>query len=1092
MARVSASGFRGIGPSGGGAEAGDHHQASHSGSASLTTDLRHIDLLHIRHRPSSTHLSSSPFRLAFLSLVARRSAPLMETDFQPSVQQLEAILQDPKDSYTFVSTHGKNPQILPYLVQILTEPTYETNSPLRTQAAILIRNALDSWYRKLSPIQIENSAKVQLGTTLIENVLAKGERDSVVRKQVTLCVGKIGKSNLDANLSNLFEDLTLHIRNVLGSTDWSRDPSNFYILNGCLGGFYQIIQNLISNRSTRGQLLLREVASTHFSHIHHVYSTAFSMWITVLSQQTTLNLSSVFHSQPVIELSRICLKILCQMSTYAWKEPHKQELPTNFLHQSVGQWVQILNIRQNLTGMISSHKSILNNPSSLQQIKSFFDLLHKHLFKFGKLLIQILDQDPNYLHASEFSNQLKQTVWQMVEQGSALLPQNSVDSQPASLAPYPERIIIQSLRIMSLWMTNRQQSSSNLTSSQSTELAVTILQRLLKLQPHSLQFWNEDSEAYDNEEDCSLENRSFDVRSCSANVLTGLLCCYPQDISTVILQLYSNLHSQDPNELTTLVQYESIFFGIGLAAHHFALASSGFNLDDWITHKFMPVLCQTEIRGAILRRRIAWVLGQFAKQDLDRKLQSSIYAALSCLLENPNNDIAVKLATCRALKATANWEAVESEPDTIIPHVEIFIKQISGLLSCVENLESQKVLTETLRLVIEKARLNITPYSLELANILARLWQEVSESPSKNNIGNHLHNAIMVTMSALVEAIGPASEEYHPTIIVFVEHSINPNNPSSIYLKEDGLILWLAMARQTETLTPSLTKLLFALASLTQDASDTLGILLKILQSYLLLDCQLVLSTIGSLLSQTFCQLMSMPMGLAPTKTILQSVECLVKCATPSVWQGWFEESDCFLQLMQRSTSTDDQVLLVVKHLLTVCRIIVTDVQSFFNSIGFLNRKGISPTDVLSSFCLTCLDKIDNVGTAQERKLIAAALACLVTLPNPIVISNLGAFVSIWSSVLAEGDEILNPKTNTYSYAHETEEVDEYQFIEAGAEGKRLEQLLSRDPVRTNTLDRIISEKIALGGQPILTALNTLDNLLINELQQRLTGSLKG
>ncbi|PLW18863.1 hypothetical protein PCASD_16799 [Puccinia coronata f. sp. avenae] len=1015
----------------------------------------------------------------------------METEFQPSVQQLEAILQHPKDSYNFVSTHGKNPQILPYLVQILTETAYETNSSLRTQSAILIRNALDSWYRKLSPLQIENSAKVQLGKTLVESVLAKGERDSVVRKQVTLCVGKIGKSNLDANLSNLFDDLTLHIRNVLSSPDWSTDPSNFYILNGCLGAFYQIIQNLISNRSTRGQLLLREVASTHFAHIQEVYSTAFSMWTAVLSQQTTLNLSSVFHSQPIIELSRICLKILSQLSTYGWKEPHKQELPTNFLKQSVNQWVQSLNIRQNLTRLISSHKSILNNPSSLQQIKSFFDLLHKHLFKFGKLLIQILEQDPNYLNASEFSNQLKQTVWGMVEQGSTLLPQNSVDTQPASLAPYPERIIIQSLRIMSLWMTNGQ-CSSNLTSNQSTELAMTIIQKLLKIQAHSLQFWNEDSEAYDNEEDCSLENRTFDVRSCAANVLTALLSGYPHEISNVILHLCSDLYSQDQTDLPTLLQYESIYFGIGLAAHHFAQAASGFNLNEWITLKFMPVLCQTEASGAILRRRIAWVLGQFAKQDLDRTVQSSIYVALRCLLENPSNDLAVKLATCRALKATANWETAEAESDTILPHLEIFIQQISRLLNSVENLESQKVLTETLRLVIEKGRSNIVPYALELTNIMACLWQQVGESPSKNNIGNHLHNAIIVTISALVEAIGPCSQEYHATIIVFVEHSINPQNPSSIYLQEDGLILWLAMARQTETLTPSLSKLLFGLAALIQDASDSLGILLKILQSYLLLDCPLVLSTIGCLLSKTFSQFMSMPMGLAPTKAILQSLECIVKCASPSVWQAWFEESDCFFQLMHRSASTDDPVLLVVKYLLTICRIIVTDVQGFFNSVGFLNRKGISPTDVLSSFCQTCLDKIDNISTAQDRKLLATALACLVTLPNPIVISNLGAFVSLWSSVLAEGDEILNSKTNTYCYAHETEDVDEYQFIEAGAEEKRLKQLLARDPVKTNTLDRIISEKIAMGGPPIMTALNSLDSILINELQQRLTGSLKG
>jgi hypothetical protein len=62
---------------------------------------------------------------------------------------------------------------------------------------------------------------------------------------------------------------------------------------------------------------------------------------------------------------------------------------------------------------------------------------------------------------------------------------------------------------------------------------------------------------------------------------------------------------------------------------------------------------------------------------------------------------------------------------------------------------------------------------------------------------------------------------------------------------------------------------------------------------------------------------------------------------------------------------------------------------------------------MLASFSLC---QIDNISTAQDRKLLATALACLVTLPNPIVISNLGAFVSLWSSVLAEGDEILNLK----------------------------------------------------------------------------------
>lgn len=183
----------------------------------------------------------------------------MEGDSASSLQQLEAALSNPKDSYDFVSRHGKNRQILPYLLQILVNPSYQLKPELRTQAAIMIRNAIDSWYRKISPNQLEPQEKISLGRTLVD-VLANAESDTVVRKQVTLCVGKIGKWNFDSNLSNLFETLMTHIGGIFNDASWASNPSNFLILNGCLGSVYQIIHNMITNRSMRGQLLLREVS----------------------------------------------------------------------------------------------------------------------------------------------------------------------------------------------------------------------------------------------------------------------------------------------------------------------------------------------------------------------------------------------------------------------------------------------------------------------------------------------------------------------------------------------------------------------------------------------------------------------------------------------------------------------------------------------------------------------------------------------------------------------------------------------------------------------------------------------------------------
>ncbi|EFP84392.1 uncharacterized protein PGTG_10112 [Puccinia graminis f. sp. tritici CRL 75-36-700-3] len=79
------------------------------------------------NRPSSNYLRqlhpSRPLIRASLCVTVLADhillPKIMEPDFHPSVQQLKAILQDPKDSCTFVSTHGKNPQLIPYLIQLL-------------------------------------------------------------------------------------------------------------------------------------------------------------------------------------------------------------------------------------------------------------------------------------------------------------------------------------------------------------------------------------------------------------------------------------------------------------------------------------------------------------------------------------------------------------------------------------------------------------------------------------------------------------------------------------------------------------------------------------------------------------------------------------------------------------------------------------------------------------------------------------------------------------------------------------------------------------------------------------------------------------
>lgn len=85
--------------------------------------------------------------------------------------------------------------------------------------------------------------------------------------------------------------------------------------------------------------------------------------------------------------------------------------------------------------------------------------------------------------------------------------------------------------------------STSLSATQACELARILVTRLLPLRKHSLEFWAEDAESYDNEEIGLLDNVSFDVRSASANVIVRLSMMYPQELVGTILQLYNGLQS---------------------------------------------------------------------------------------------------------------------------------------------------------------------------------------------------------------------------------------------------------------------------------------------------------------------------------------------------------------------------------------------------------------------------------------------------------------------------------------------------------------------------------------------------------------------
>lgn len=100
-------------------------------------------------------------------------------------------------------------------------------------------------------------------------------------------------------------------------------------------------------------------------------------------------------------------------------------------------------------------------------------------------------------------------------------------------------------------------------------------------------------------------------------------------------------------------------------------------------------------------------------------------------------------------------------------------------------------------LIIDKMNECINSQIENLIQYLPLLWEE-------SNDHNLLRCAIVVTLLQIVRAVSDVPVELAPFLYPVISLSTNINDPSHVYLLEDGLDLWLAVVENTSVLTPEL------------------------------------------------------------------------------------------------------------------------------------------------------------------------------------------------------------------------------------------------------------------------------------------------
>ncbi|GAA5889895.1 hypothetical protein JCM5296_003642 [Sporobolomyces johnsonii] len=933
-------------------------------------------------------------------------------------------------------------------------------SEIRLQAALQFKNGVDKYWRKGAPNAIAPAEKAAIRTRLLAMV---DEADRVLAKNVAISIGKIARLDYGTDWNDLPETLLSSLQAGLSHPD---PAFGRLILHRSLLFLHSSIKSLSSNRMPKGRANMMKVAEMLFSTLRELHERVLQQAVERLQREGLAG--GATEETEEIECALIAFKTLRYLLIYGFGDPSANDTAKAFFVSTVPTFSSLLSLRLSL---LSSAPPSHATPRLV--------LLTKHVISYGKLYRALLEYNPAFFAAMGVSLQIVEAYWQVVQGASSHVVQNVADDP---LAVYPERLVVQSLLLLKS-TTGDWDGSSGLDISLDfvRQLAELLVTRLLPLRQDDLEKWDADPEEWMNEEE--MERWEFELRPCAEFVLKALLSAYRDELGPSMTALLQQVST--PQSMEGLLLKEAVYTAVGRSPSDLETA---INFQGWLEGTLVAECYGTDSNYRIIRRRIAWLLGNWVGEDLAESSRTRIYTLLVHLLgRNASTDPAIRLTAARSLAKCDTWDF---DREAFVPLLPKAIEEVVQLLGEVSMSDSMMRLNQTLGVVIDRVGAHIAPYAPQLAEILATLWAGAHE--------NHFQTSLLVTLTKLAEALGDQSQALHPQACPIIQLSVDPSTPSHIYLQEDGLELWQVLLRRSTSLSPEMLGLLPLLISLLSYGTDVLPRCLAIFESYLLLDATGVISVCSTNFFTAIQDLLD-GLKLEAVKVVLHALNTVFQAAPASVWAGALDSSGCFARFLTSISQPDTSALIVTKYLCSISRIIAASPDTFHQLVqATAARTGSSADEILGVVVNQFIERLDNLSQGGQRKLVALALAYLIPTTNAVILSRLPDLVVLWSGVLAQTEETQEGDAELYHIPDDYQSDIEVDYTEA-LETKRRQELGARDPIRTQKLARFIGQKLAeaqaLNGGPDAFQqrwLAQVDPLLVEELVKRLDGRLAG
>ncbi|KAH7967139.1 hypothetical protein HPB49_023016 [Dermacentor silvarum] len=404
---------------------------------------------------------------------------------------------------------------------------------------------------------------------------------------------------------------------------------------------------------------------------------------------------------------------------------------------------------------------------------------------------------------------------------------------------------------------------------------------------------------------------------CSEVLFLTIFHEFRETLAPLLLEMIQGIQPADGTiSFQAMLNRDAVYTAVGLAA--FDLHDE-LDFDNWFLHVLIPELKVSEPRYRIVRRRVAWLIGQWVGVKMSPELRPVLYKALIESLD-PSEDLVISIL-----------------------HVTSFI--------------------------IERVGSQIMPFAGDLVQYLPLLWETCGEH-------HMLRCAIVTTLVQVVNGLGAQSERLHPFLLPVVAFGVDVRQSPHVYLLEDCLDLWWALLANTRSTSVELLQLAQYLFPLFELGSENMKMCLQVVQAYILLFPKEFLQTYGDRLLKATTDLVN-DLNREGMLFVMRMVELVIRVFPEQGPQLFYP---LLVHALEECLEGEKASMLTSVCLSIISRVILHCKSCFTKLLQEeAQGKGCDAEEVFGNLLDKWIEKMPLVNPVEREKLLALTLTSILT-----------------------------------------------------------------------------------------------------------------